>query len=689
MKITLCQFHGDSETHSIPLSFDGADFTPGSAWTLLFTAKKSASDADTEAVIQKATSGLGITVSGSTAAVAIVPADSNAVDPGDLVWDVQAQNISTGEVHTVAIGILTLARDVTRSTAVSVPVFTTNPPVLIGTVSLDSITLALDYTPENPANKSDAIETDKASTTKYPQLKALYDWAVGKFAAIADRFPGFGSATPARLGTASVGTSATASRSDHIHPFPNAEEIGAMGDPIYPALRIDLDNGSGGINSIVLLFNGYQPGGYYNYLTNDGQCEIQALGRDVWAMRTHGTNGVWRGTGSLNPAQASWIPDPGNIDVLIAVDACEYGSQFDSAGAAASITLASLGGVPTSRTIGNVDLSVNRSLTDLGITLSALGGSPAVVLKTTAFTAAAGNTYKCDGTFAITDPSTAALDDTYTCLIVGGSVTIGGVVYTASQISKHRRYNGSGWETLANTFVNLATLSGGMSVSGTSTWTNGATFAYGTGVAAAHRTALGLGDAATHLASNFAPSSAIALSAISFGTVGATMAAAATIDAVRQALGEVIVTKSSDTSRTTTTTLATDSDFDIAVAANATYRVHFSIIVTDTSNCGIKGAFLLPSVSSLESGTVGNVGLLTNIGGSVVVMNMATSSGLVGATAMINTFATTRGRFTGYFEVTIGSTGGTLHFQWAQNTSHSDNATVCNGSHVACKQISP
>ena len=41
------------------------------------------------------------------------------------------------------------------------------------------------YVAENADNKSDAIETDKASTTKYPQLKAIYDWAVGKFATAA------------------------------------------------------------------------------------------------------------------------------------------------------------------------------------------------------------------------------------------------------------------------------------------------------------------------------------------------------------------------------------------------------------------------------------------------------------------------------------------------------------------------
>jgi hypothetical protein len=40
---------------------------------------------------------------------------------------------------------------------------------------------ALGFAPENTANKSSNIETDKASTTKYPHVKALYDWATGLF----------------------------------------------------------------------------------------------------------------------------------------------------------------------------------------------------------------------------------------------------------------------------------------------------------------------------------------------------------------------------------------------------------------------------------------------------------------------------------------------------------------------------
>ena len=43
---------------------------------------------------------------------------------------------------------------------------------------------ALGFTPENVANKSTSVTTDQASNTKYPSVKAVYDWAVGLFATI-------------------------------------------------------------------------------------------------------------------------------------------------------------------------------------------------------------------------------------------------------------------------------------------------------------------------------------------------------------------------------------------------------------------------------------------------------------------------------------------------------------------------
>ena len=48
---------------------------------------------------------------------------------------------------------------------------------------ITNVATALGYTPENAANKSSSVVADQASTTKYPTVKALYDWATGAFQA--------------------------------------------------------------------------------------------------------------------------------------------------------------------------------------------------------------------------------------------------------------------------------------------------------------------------------------------------------------------------------------------------------------------------------------------------------------------------------------------------------------------------
>lgn len=47
--------------------------------------------------------------------------------------------------------------------------------------ALDAKEDALGFTPENVANKSTTLDADKASDTKYPSVKSVYDWAVGLF----------------------------------------------------------------------------------------------------------------------------------------------------------------------------------------------------------------------------------------------------------------------------------------------------------------------------------------------------------------------------------------------------------------------------------------------------------------------------------------------------------------------------
>lgn len=47
------------------------------------------------------------------------------------------------------------------------------------------------YVPENVANKSTTLDTDKTSDTKYPSVKSVYDWAVGLFQTLANKVNSF------------------------------------------------------------------------------------------------------------------------------------------------------------------------------------------------------------------------------------------------------------------------------------------------------------------------------------------------------------------------------------------------------------------------------------------------------------------------------------------------------------------
>lgn len=140
--MTLTQRIGDTATHRIPLRWRGADFDP-TGWFLIWTLKADPlADADAQAKIQKATLA-GVTFTGSTALVAIVPQDTDgsgetpALAPGTYYWDTQAQKESApSDVRTVASGTLVLSRDVTRGRTTSIPVVVIEAP-FAGDVTVD------------------------------------------------------------------------------------------------------------------------------------------------------------------------------------------------------------------------------------------------------------------------------------------------------------------------------------------------------------------------------------------------------------------------------------------------------------------------------------------------------------------------------------------------------------------------
>ena len=107
MSLELTLDFADSKTFRIPLRWNNQPFAPSSSWRLVWTLKTALSDPDEDALIQKATSGLGITVTGDNALVTVVPIDTRGdaeADPvvppvalGTYYWGILAQHTTTGD----------------------------------------------------------------------------------------------------------------------------------------------------------------------------------------------------------------------------------------------------------------------------------------------------------------------------------------------------------------------------------------------------------------------------------------------------------------------------------------------------------------------------------------------------------------------------------------------------------------
>lgn len=133
-------YAGDTTVLPVALTKDNLVTTPGTPWNpgptttaathhLIFTAKRKQSDHDALALFQY-TSGAGIVHGANLATVTIHPVDSRAYGGKTLFFDIQAQDISTGDIiATVATGNLVLKRDTTRQTTTSVSVHTLDPSI--------------------------------------------------------------------------------------------------------------------------------------------------------------------------------------------------------------------------------------------------------------------------------------------------------------------------------------------------------------------------------------------------------------------------------------------------------------------------------------------------------------------------------------------------------------------------------
>jgi len=166
---------------------------------------------------------------------------------------------------------------------------------------------------------------------------------------------------------------------------------------------------------------------------------------------------------------------------------------------------------------------------------------------------------------------------------------------------------------------------------------------------------------------------------------------AASVAAAKSTLGIVSKRKTTQTDRNnagTGSTYTTDGDFTIPVTAGQTYRVEFAFYTTATSASGFKGQFTIPSVPSNITASANGIGITSQPGAAIVALAM-TTGGLIGTAALTRGTATTNGTYHGFFEVTIGTTGGNLLFQWAQSSASVDNTSVLANSSVTAIERTP
>lgn len=141
------------------------------------------------------------------------------------------------------------------------------------------------------------------------------------------------------------------------------------------------------------------------------------------------------------------------------------------------------------------------------------------------------------------------------------------------------------------------------------------------------------------------------------------------------------VTKSADESVTSSTTLQDDDHLQFSVTANKTYAIEFGLLYTAGSGA-IKGCVTIPSVPADPSvfyfpaldglGTVRYMIAQGSDAANQIGPALGAGSGCVILSRAV---------------ITIGSTGGTLKFRWAQQTSNGTATTLRKNSFLAYKQL--
>jgi hypothetical protein len=169
----LTQSIGESRTYRIPLRWDGRNFAPNDDWVHFFIVKTNEDDPDDEALIEKASGGYGLVISGDDAVVTIIPRDTRGdaeaeppVEPlttGTKYWSVLSLHSVTGERRYPNSGTLELRQGRKQLDETAIPIYTTEDPAPLlkgetgdqgeaATIEVGTVTTVSPATPASVSN---------------------------------------------------------------------------------------------------------------------------------------------------------------------------------------------------------------------------------------------------------------------------------------------------------------------------------------------------------------------------------------------------------------------------------------------------------------------------------------------------------------------------------------------------------
>lgn len=142
----------------------------------------------------------------------------------------------------------------------------------------------------------------------------------------------------------------------------------------------------------------------------------------------------------------------------------------------------------------------------------------------------------------------------------------------------------------------------------------------------------------------------------------------------------------------TGTTLHDDLKLFVSLAANATYAIDLTLIYIEAVGTGIdiKAAWTFPTGCTLNFGSVGPHNAWVAAAGAALEAEWAAWQNVTASPSSSITFGTTNvASFTMRANgiIQVGSTAGTLRFQWAQANGSASNLTVKAGSSLKATYV--